>query len=487
MNLKTETIITMLENLPTFGEDTERLHAQILAEMDQKNDESEYDEWQGTQLALSDYLTAVKMVINDAFNHEVWVRAEVRAMSSKGGHYYFELAEKDDGDQIIASCRGTLWRHRASTVLSKFHNTTGQALQAGISILIKASANFHPQYGFSININDIDPNYTIGQLAIAYQAMLTRLYDEGLIQLNKSLPAPFDIRHVIVISPEGAAGLGDFRREADRLEWAGACQFHYHHATFQGNHAANEIRVALVQSMEQFHARFGHLPDLMVIIRGGGSVGDLAYLNDFELAALIAEQNIPVWVGIGHERDKVLIDEVAHTRFDTPSKVIAAIERQLINITQDAKLAMQRIHTSTSRLIELAKKDTQSQMTALKILANHQLGHQKDLTKHLMNQNKTQAIAKLSHAKIHTKQLLNNHKVITARLELLREHCQHLQYLIFIQHPAKTLAKGYTLIHQHGKVISKKSQLDANQDIHIEFCDGTLPAIPRQTDHADEP
>lgn len=512
MNQQAKHIAHLAQTLsqPKTRQDIDEMHTKIAMEMDALD--AAYDSkntLHNTQLALSDYLTAVKMVITDTFDHEVWVRAEVRAMSSKGGHYYFELAEKDANDQIVASCRGTLWRYKATSVLAKFHAATGRALEAGTSILIKASATFHAQYGFSINISDIDPTYTIGELAAAYHAMQKRLHEEGLTTLNKALPAPFDIRHVIVITPENAAGLGDFRREADRLEQAGACQFHYHHATFQGNHAPSEIRSAITHSMTQFTQQYTHLPDLLVIIRGGGAVGDLAYLNDFELAALIAEQPVPAWVGIGHERDQVLIDEVAHTRFDTPSKVIAAIERQLIHITQNAKIAMQNIQTASQaklsalkasshhamqntqtlaqKWLQLAKKDSNNSMSTIKLLANHQLNTQKKHTTALIKQSQSFANVQITQKKAEILQLLGTHKKLHTKLQLVREECKYLQSLILIQHPAKTLAKGYALIHQDGKIISSATQAKPNHHICIEFHDGRITGSTHATYNTDNP
>lgn len=453
------------------------------------------------QLSLSDYLKAVTLTISDIFAHEVWIRAEIRAISTKGGHYYLELAEKNDNGQIIASCRATLWKHHASVILDKFRQNTDHHLKAGISVLIKGAATFHAQYGFSININDIDPNYTLGELAAAYNAMLKRLDDEGLIGLNKALATPFDIRHVLVISPQNAAGLGDFRAEADRLSATGACHFHYYHATFQGNHAPSEIRSAITRSINQFDDAYGHLPDLLVIIRGGGAVGDLAYLNDYELAALIAEQPVPVWVGIGHERDKVLIDEVAHTRFDTPSKVIAAIERQLINITQDAKIFMQSIQnlsqkqlthaknsnhnamqstkSSATKLIFAAKKDSHHTMNQTKLIASHRLDKQKTHSQLLYKTLKNRAFYQIGYAKKQSEQKLHTHQAITYKLSHLKTHLKNLQSLIMIQHPAKTLAKGYALVHQNGRIVSSFTKIDAKKPVQIEFFDGKLNAMPQ--------
>lgn len=205
-----------------------------------------------TVLRLSDYLSAVDMVIKQTFNHRVWVKAEIRNLSSKGGHYYFELAEKDDDGKVIASCRGNLWRFKAARVLAKFERATGMPLDRDLTVLLKVSAGFHAQYGFSLTIEDIDPSYTLGDLARQYAEMVDRLTGEGLLNLNQQLPVPFDIEHVLVIAPEKAAGLGDFQADADRLARTGACHFHYHNATFQGNHAPSEIRQAIVNAQQQF-------------------------------------------------------------------------------------------------------------------------------------------------------------------------------------------------------------------------------------------
>ena len=316
-----------------------------------------------TVLRLSDYLSAVEMVVKETFNHRVWVKAEIRNLSSKGGHYYFELAEKDDDGKVVASCRGNLWRFKAARVLAKFERATGMPLERDLTVLLKVSAGFHAQYGFSLTIEDIDPSYTLGDLARQYAKMVDRLTGEGLLHLNQQLPTPFDIEHVLVIAPEKAAGLGDFQADADRLASTGACQFHYYHATFQGNHAPSEIRQAIVSAQQQFQDTYQRLPDLLVIIRGGGAVGDLAYLNDYELAALVAEQPIPVWVGIGHERDKVILDEVAHTSFDTPSKVIAAIISHLAQLITQTLQYQAQIKQAATQQLTMAEQKTSRQLS----------------------------------------------------------------------------------------------------------------------------
>ncbi|MGX8219813.1 exodeoxyribonuclease VII large subunit [Psychrobacter celer] len=454
-----------------------------------------------TVLRLSDYLSAVEMVVKETFNHRVWVKAEIRNLSSKGGHYYFELAEKDDDGKVVASCRGNLWRFKAARVLAKFERATGMPLERDLTVLLKVSAGFHAQYGFSLTIEDIDPSYTLGDLARQYAQMVDRLTGEGLLHLNQQLPTPFDIEHVLVIAPEKAAGLGDFQADADRLASTGACQFHYHHATFQGNHAPSEIRQAIVSAQQQFQDTYQRLPDLLVIIRGGGAVGDLAYLNDYELAALVAEQPIPVWVGIGHERDKVILDEVAHTSFDTPSKVIAAIISHLAQlitqtlqyqaqIKQAATQQLTMAEQKTSRQLSHIQSHTIGQLTALRKdsdyawrsiqqSAQRQVKQAARLTSNLRAQTQSLAYQQLAAASTYSQ---NYQKTViqTAQLRVIQaqRNSEHLRDIVLLHRPSRVLKQGYTMLTdaKDKQILTSSTQLYPEQTIHIVLKDGKAQA-----------
>ncbi|MDE0491902.1 exodeoxyribonuclease VII large subunit [Psychrobacter sp. A3] len=454
-----------------------------------------------TVLRLSDYLSAVEMVVKETFNHRVWVKAEIRNLSSKGGHYYFELAEKDDDGKVVASCRGNLWRFKAARVLAKFERATGMPLERDLTVLLKVSAGFHAQYGFSLTIEDIDPSYTLGDLARQYAEMVDRLTGEGLLHLNQQLPTPFDIEHVLVIAPEKAAGLGDFQADADRLASTGACQFHYHHATFQGNHAPSEIRQAIVSAQQQFQDTYQRLPDLLVIIRGGGAVGDLAYLNDYELAALVAEQPLPVWVGIGHERDKVILDEVAHTSFDTPSKVIAAIISHLAQLitqtlqyqAQIKQAAIQQLtmaEQKTSRQLSHIQSQTIGQLTALRKdsdyawrsiqqSAQRQVKQAARLTSNLRAQTQSLAYQQLAAASTYSQ---NYQKTViqTAQLRVIQaqRNSEHLRDIVLLHRPSRVLKQGYTMLTdaKDKQILTSSTQLYPEQAIHIVLKDGKAQA-----------
>ena len=454
-----------------------------------------------TVLRLSDYLSAVDMVIKQTFNHRVWVKAEIRNLSSKGGHYYFELAEKDDDGKVIASCRGNLWRFKAARVLAKFERATGMPLDRDLTVLLKVSAGFHAQYGFSLTIEDIDPSYTLGDLARQYAEMVDRLTGEGLLNLNQQLPVPFDIEHVLVIAPEKAAGLGDFQADADRLARTGACHFHYHHATFQGNHAPSEIRQAIVSAQQQFYDTYQRLPDLLVIIRGGGAVGDLAYLNDYELAALVAEQPIPVWVGIGHERDKVILDEVAHSSFDTPSKVIAAIMTHLAQLVTQTLQYQTQIKQAAQRQLNIAEQQTTRQLSHIQSQTIGQLtALQKDSdyawqsiqqsaqrqvkqaarrTSELRVQTQNSAYQQLTIASSYSQ---NQKKTIihSAQQQLLqaRRDSEYLRDIVLLHRPSRVLKQGYTMLTdaKDKQILTSSTQLYAEKTVHIILKDGKAKA-----------
>ena len=454
-----------------------------------------------TVLRLSDYLSAVDMVIKQTFNHRVWVKAEIRNLSSKGGHYYFELAEKDDDGKVIASCRGNLWRFKAARVLAKFERATGMPLDRDLTVLLKVSSGFHAQYGFSLTIEDIDPSYTLGDLARQYAEMVDRLAGEGLLNLNQQLPTPFDIEHVLVIAPEKAAGLGDFQADANRLASTGACHFHYHNATFQGNHAPAEIRQAIISAQQQFENTYQRLPDLLVIIRGGGAVGDLAYLNDYELAALVAEQPVPVWVGIGHERDKVILDEVAHTSFDTPSKVIAAIMAHLaqlvtqtlqyqMQIKQAAQRQLNTAEQQTARQLSQIQSQTIGQLTALQKdsvyawrsiqqSAHRQVKQAARQASELHIQTQASAYQQLSLASTYSK---NHQKIImqSAQQQLIQAQrdSAHLRDIVLLHRPSRVLKQGYSMLtdEQDQRILTSSNQLYPEQTIHIVLKDGKAKA-----------
>lgn len=407
------------------------------------------------QFSLSEYLGTVQEVIRLAFDEPVWVKAEIRNLNIKGGHYYLELAEKDaDTDKVIASCKATIWKFSASKIVLKFERETGIEISSDLNVLIKIRARFDPQYGFSVNIEEIDSSFTLGEIAKRYQQIIERLTQEGLIHKNKLLPTPFDIQNVLVIAPQNAAGLGDFKKDADALERNGVCHFVYHTATFQGNTAATSLIESLGSGLRQWASTFTFPPDLIVIIRGGGSVNDLAYLNDYELAALLCKRTVPIWVGIGHEKDRTILDEIAHRSFDTPSKVIAGIRNHIVERVQEAVDSLQTIKLLSQHQITTYQSKNDQLLHHIKSSAQSQLNS----AHHLLDQMK-ERIQFSSQQQV---------KFSLAQIESLMKE-------VLLQNPKQVQAKGYAIVRSGGKAVRSIHQI-SNPAIAIEMQDGVIEA-----------
>ena len=298
--------------------------------------------------ALIDLLAQVREAIEQGLPDTVWVRAEVSELRGKNGHVYLSLAERNERGDVLAQAKGVIWKSRAADIAAKFERATGEGLRTDIKILCLARVRFDVLYGLDLIIEDVDPSYTLGDLAAKLARIRERLRRDGLYDRNKGLPAPVEFVRVAVISPSTSAGLGDFRRETDRLQHAGLCDFIYYNATFQGTEAPSSIRTAVNEALAAHRQR----PfDALVVIRGGGSVTDLAWLNDLELALLLCRSPIPVFTGIGHERDGTILDEIAHRRFDTPSKVALHIASTIKDNALAALADLDRIEAQVGRIL----------------------------------------------------------------------------------------------------------------------------------------
>lgn len=409
---------------------------------------------QDLQFSLKEYLSTVQEVIKLTFDTPVWVKAEIRNLNIKAGHYYLELAEKDpDNDQVIASCRATIWKFAAQKIVTPFERETGIELSRDLNVLIKVKASFDPQYGFSLNIVEIDSSYTLGDIARRYQEIVQRLTAEGLIERNRQLPTPFDLNRILVIAPENAAGLGDFKKDADALADAQVCEFVYHSATFQGNTAPQSIRQSLAQGLKQWAEDYTTAPDLIVIIRGGGAVNDLAYLNDYELAALLCKRSVPIWVGIGHEKDRTILDEIAHRSYDTPSKVIAGIRNHIVERVQDVITNLQIIQRSSRQQIQAYQNQNDQLMTLIQSIAN----------------------AKVSDAFKEVTLLKSNiSNLARQQTRIAQQQIEALLRETLIQNPKTVLSKGYAIVRQQGHAVRSVHELES--EVQVEMQDGTFVA-----------
>ena len=269
-------------------------------------------------LSLSELNQLIRQTLDRHLSPSYWVIAEIGELrDSVKGHAYLELVEKS-GNQLAAKIKANIWSYTYQGIRNRFVSATGQMLSPGMKILALVNVQFHELYGLSVNIKDIDPNYTVGERAKRKQEIIDRLTREGLIHLNKQYPLPLVPQRLAVISSSTAAGYGDF---IDQLKTNGGGYDVYcrlYPATMQGNEASASVvnAIAAVES-DLLDEKF----DLLVIIRGGGATTDMDCFDDYDMAKAIAGTSLPVVTGIGHERDECIADLVANTKMKTPTAV----------------------------------------------------------------------------------------------------------------------------------------------------------------------
>lgn len=320
-------------------------------------------------LSLSNFIARLIKAVQSV-SESKWVVVEIFSISGST-HLYLELIESNKDGKKIAQIRGNLWFGIKNKLLNKFENGTGgEKLRKGLKVLLKLKPQLHREYGLSATVEDIDPAYTLGEAAAKLNAIRTRLKNEGKYYKQSTLDKPTEFTSVAVICPALAAGLGDFKSHADPLEKLNLCKFSYFYATFQGEKTSFEIRSALSQILKKHeNSQF----DCVVILRGGGSQADLAWLNDYEIASAVSECVLPIFVGVGHERDSTIIDEVANTNFHTPSKVIGYIENTIKINAKEVLEAFDSLLSSSLNVIKLTFQKLNQSLEMINSCCSHQI------------------------------------------------------------------------------------------------------------------
>jgi exodeoxyribonuclease VII large subunit len=282
-------------------------------------------------LSLYQLNALVKQGLKACLPDAYWVQAELSEVHANyNGHCYVEFVQKDSrSNNLIAKARGTIWSNVYHLLKPYFEEATGQTFTAGIKVLVKVTVDFHELYGFSLSVQDIDPTYTLGDMARRRQEILRQLEAEGVLTMNKELPLPACLQRIAVISSATAAGYGDFCNQLQHNPYGLVFYTRLFPAVMQGDRTEASVITALDAIAAQ-QDRW----DAVVIIRGGGATSDLSCFDTYALAANCAQYPLPIITGIGHERDDTVIDSVAHTRVKTPT---AAAEFLIANQLQAAE------------------------------------------------------------------------------------------------------------------------------------------------------
>lgn len=479
---------------------------------------------------ISDYTTLkelnkhIQKQIHEHFDETMWLIADISQVNhNRSGHCYLELIERDAKQKkIVAKARATIWAYQYRMIKAHFESITGHSFEAGLSVLIKVMIEFHELYGFSLNVLDIDPTYTLGDMARQRQEIIDRLSDDGIIDMNKGLPLPALPQRIAVISSPTAAGYEDFVDQLANNPYKLTCYLSLFKASMQGDQAVASIIAALDRVFEQ-HEHF----DVVIIIRGGGSRAELSCFDDYELAVNITQFPLPVLTGIGHERDESIADIVAHTALKTPTAVAEFLVDRLAEQANEIMLLKQHFLELSNNLLQDNKQQTERlaqrfvpltikhirqnerSLHALKQEVNLQLiqylhlrqkqvarmakalerKSKQQLDLHRQNlKMKTQNLKYHLHDKLNRDAYLIDKQMIQVKNLLQQQNLSEKHRIELLEarlkqfDPHEILSQGYALVSLDGQLLKSTDGLHLGDLLHIQLAKGRLASRVEQVD-----
>ena len=377
------------------------------------------------QYTLSELCSCIDEALSMELNDTYWVRAEIASLTERG-HCYMELVEKAKNNAIAAKLRATCWQHVYHLLSAYFANETGQTLAVGMQVLLQVEVSFHAVYGLSLNVVGIDPTFTLGDLAHQRQLTIQRLQEDGVMDLQRSLPLPLLPRRVAVISAADAAGYGDFCHQLQ----SNSGGFRFHTQLFPAVMQGEQSPASIIAALQQIAAT-ADLYDLVVIVRGGGATTDLRNFDDYSLAFHCANFPLPIIAGIGHTRDVSVVDMVVHTSVKTPTAaaewLIAAMQAQADRLGE-LQLRLQRV-------VQMAVRKQHSKLDAL-----------------------WQSLRFATQRRLHRQ----------------RTQLEFWEKTIALHSPERIYRMGYSLTTVNGKIVKSINDVKAGDQLLTHTADGTI-------------
>ena len=404
----------------------------------------------------------VRETIECEMPDEYWVEAELSECRELRGHCYMELIQKDERTATpVAKAPAKCWANKWAVIHPYFERTTGQQLHAGMKVLLKVYAQFHEAYGFSWIVTDINPEYTLGDMARKRQEIIRQLKAEGVFDLQKELTLPPFCQHIAVISSQTAAGYGDFCNQLSDNPYGFQFQTQLFPAIMQGEGVEQSI-IAALEKIYSLTSSFSPLTskfDCVVIIRGGGSTGDLSGFDTLALAENVANFPLPIITGIGHERDESILDMISHTRVKTPTAAAAFLIEHL-------KEVLDVINGSQ----ELITRYAQQKLSML----HSQLTIVSETIPRLFSIVKTRQEAKIDTLNQRIPMLLERRLLAeNHRLQLMEEKLKALD-------PQLLLKRGYSITLHNGLAVKDATALKAGDEIETRLANGAIHSVVTQ-------
>ena len=414
----------------------------------------------------------VREVIECEMPHEYWVEAELSECRESHGHCYMELIQKDEQTATpVAKASAKCWAPKWMLIRPGFERITGQRLHAGMKVLLKVHAQFHEAFGFSWIVTDIDPTYTLGDMARKRQEIIRQLKAEGVFDLQKELRLPLFCQRIAVISSETAAGYGDFCNQLADNPYGFQFETHLFPAIMQGEGVEQSIIAAL--------ERIYDLPfDCVVIIRGGGATSDMSGFDTLALAENVANFPLPIITGIGHDRDESILDMVSHTRVKTPTAAAAFLIAHLKEVLDAINDAQERIAGYTNQKLSVFKAQLSALAETLPriftTVKTRQEARLDALSSRLVAAIRQGVITHQSKVNAFEERIpiLLDRRLMTEkhRLQLIEEKAKSLD-------PTLLLRRGYSMTMKDGRIVRDAATLRAGDEIETRLEKGTIKSI----------
>ena len=408
-------------------------------------------------------LRQLNMMVREAIETELpdeyWVEAELSECRENSGHCYMELIEKDERTNTpIARASAKCWRQTWQMAKPYFERTTGQQLRAGMKVLLKVYAQFHEAYGFSWIASDIDPTYTLGDMARKRQEIIRQLKEEGVFDLQRELRIPTFAKRIAVISAQNAAGYGDFCRQLEDNDYSFRFEVTLFPAIMQGEQVESSI-IAALNTIYEATVPDGSPSgpyDCVVIIRGGGATADLSGFDTLALAENVAQFPLPVITGIGHDRDESILDMVANTKVKTPTAAAALLIDNLRQVLDRINSAQQHLTTAISTKLSTLNVQLSSLQALIPTLALRTIGDQRHRIEMLE-----------SRLPVAIERRLTSQKHLLESLSLKLQGFD----------PQLLLSRGYSITLHHGRAVRDPKQLKAGDEIETRVEHGTIQSV----------
>ena len=425
-------------------------------------------------LSLFELNALVRQVLERTLNHEYWVEAELSECRERGGHCYMELVQKDEHSATpIARASAKCWRTQWSILQPYFERATGQELNAGLKVRLKVYAQFHEAYGFSWIVTDIDPTFTLGDMARRRKEIISQLKAEGVFDLQKELTLPLFCQRIAVISSQTAAGYGDFVNQL--MDNGQHLQFttRLFPATMQGE----QVEQSIIAALNNIYGNIADF-DCVVIIRGGGATADMSGFDTLALAENVANFPLPIITGIGHDRDESILDMVSFARVKTPTAAAALLVEHLkevldtLNSCQEriALLARQKLSAHHLRLSAIAEAIPRL-FSIMKTRQEARLNSLYSQLSALIQQKLLGQMGRITAYEERIPMLLERRLATEKhRMELLTEKLKALD-------PSLLLKRGYSITLFEGKAVRDPGQLKKGDEIVTRVEKGTLKSI----------